>query len=365
MDRLQRESAGRSGECDCRRSGRVALNGIVYVGTDVGVFSSSTGTAAWTEVMPSFGMQGVLPNVAVTSLAIFNSGNLKRLRAATYGRGVWEWNLVTAPAFQIYVPNSPITVFAGQTATFDGTIYSLNGYNSNVSMNCLTGDTIAPQNCAAVPTPVLPIPAGTSFVVNASGNPGDYVFDLKALGSDPSALVLDYSLTLHIVDFTLSPPSPGIVNVIPGKHRGPVSLLVSPLGSFGGTVSLSCSGLPPGASCQFQPSNTVDLSSGNPASVALTVNTSSSTPLGMSQVTIIASTSGGPDKTQTLGLTVGAAADYALAIANPSLTTHVNSSAVFNGTLTSINSYASPVSLSCGTGAPPSCVVSPGSLTPS
>ena len=260
---------------------------------------------AWTEVTPSFGQQGVLPNVAVTSLAIFNSGNLKRLRAATYGRGIWEWNLVTAPAFQIYVPNSPITIFAGQTATFNGTMYSLNGYNSSVSMNCLTGDTIAPQNCAAVPTPILPIPAGTSFVVNASGNPGDYVFDLKALGSDPSALVLDYSLTLHIVDFTLSPPSPTSVTVIPGSTGGPVSLLVSPLGSFGDTVLLSCSGLPQGASCQFQPSNTVDLSSGNPASVALTVSTSSSTPLGTSQVTIIASTSGGPDKTQTLVLTVG------------------------------------------------------------
>jgi hypothetical protein len=270
--------------------------------------------------------------VAVTSLAIFNSGNLRRLRAATYGRGIWEWNLVTAPAFQIYVPNSPITVFVGQTATFNGTIYSFNGYNSNVSLTCITGDTIAPQNCAAVPTPLLPIPIGTSFVVNASGVGGDYVFDLHALGSDPSALTLDFSLTLHIVDFDLSPPAPNSVSVIPGSVSAPVALVVSGQGSFAGAVALSCSGLPAGASCQFQPSSTVS-----------------------------------PVSAQSLELTVGAAPDYSLAVTNPSLTTQVNLSASFNGTLTSLNSYASPVNLSCGPAppAPPSCVANPASVTPS
>jgi hypothetical protein len=89
------------------------------------------------------------------------------------------------------------------------------------------------------------------------------------------------------------------------------------------------------------------------------VSTSSNTPLGTSQITITASSPGGPDKTQLLTLTVGATPDYGLVVTNPSLTTHVNSSAVFNGTLTSINSYTNPVNLSCGVVAPPSCVASP------
>jgi len=344
--------------------GASLLNGTVYVGTDVGVFSSSTGSASWTEVRPGFGQQGFLPTVAVTSLAIFNSGNLKRLRAATYGRGIWEWNLVTAPDYQIYVANSPITVFAGQTATFNGTLYALNSYNSNVNLNCATGDTVAPQTCAAVPTPVLPIPAGAPFQVNAAGSPGDYVFDLHAVGSDPSALTVDFSLTLHIVDFTLGPPSPAGVSVVPGASSAPVSLLVSGLGSFAGTVTLSCSGLPAGASCQFQPSTSVDLSVLNPAPITLTISTSANTPLGISQVMIVASSVGSPDKTQPLTLTVSAAPDYSLTIVNPSLTTNINSPAVFNGTLTPINGYSSSVNLSCGPGAPPSCVASPGSATP-
>jgi hypothetical protein len=344
--------------------GASLLNSTVYVGTDVGVFSSSTGSASWSELAPSVGQQGILPNVAVTALALFNSGNLKRLRAATYGRGIWEWNLVTAPDYQIYVPNSPITVFAGQTATFNGTMYALNGYNSNVNLTCAIGDTVAPQNCSAVPTPLLPIPAGTDFQVNANGTAGDYVFSLHAVGSDPSALTVDFSLTLHIVDFTLSAPAPASISVIPGNTTAPVSLLVSGLGSFAGMVTLSCSGLPAGASCQFQPSNSVNLATGNPAPVTLTLNTTSNTPLGMSQITIIASTPGSPDKTQPLTLTVGAAPDYSLTIANPSLTANVNSPAVFTGTLTSINGYASPVSLTCGSGAPPSCLISPASVTP-
>ena len=340
------------------------LNGTVYVGTDVGVFASSTASPGWSEVAPSSGAQGSLPNVAVTALAIFNSGSVKRLRAATYGRGVWEWNLVTAPDYQIYVANSPITVFAGQTATFNGVIFALNGYNSNVSLSCATGDTIAPQSCSATPTPILPTPSGTSFQVNASGAAADYVFSLHALGFDASTLVLDFSLTLHIVDFTISPPTPATVSVVPGNTTAPVSLSVSGLGSFAGIVTLSCSGLPAGASCQFQPSGTVDLSVANPVPLTLTLSTSASTPLGASQVMLVASSTGSPDKTQALTLTVGAAPDYTLGITNQSLTSNVNTPAAFRGTLTSINSYASPVNLSCGPGAPPSCTISPASVTP-
>jgi hypothetical protein len=343
------------------------LNGTIYVGTDVGVFASSTGTASWIEVAPSFGTQGLLPNTAVTSLAIFNSGNVKRLRAATYGRGIWEWNLVTAPAFQIYVPDNPITIFAGQTATFNGTIQALNGYNSNVSLSCISGFTVAPQICAPTPTPLLPIPAGTGFTVSASGGGGDYAFNLHALGSDPNALTLDFSLTLHIVDFDLSPPTPNSVSVIPGNVSPPLSLVVSGLGSFAGAVALSCSGLPSGASCQFQPSNTVSPVAANPISVNMTMSTSSNTPLGTSQINITASSPGGTDKTQTLALTVGAASDYTLAIANSPLTTQVNAPVVFNGRLTAMNGYASTVNLSCDPAppAPPTCVANPASVTPS
>ena len=78
----------------------------------MGVFASPTSAANWMEVGPNgaAGTTGFLPNVPVTALRLFNSGGRKLLRASTYGRGVWQYNLVTTPDFTIDVQNSPLTV---------------------------------------------------------------------------------------------------------------------------------------------------------------------------------------------------------------------------------------------------------------
>jgi photosystem II stability/assembly factor-like uncharacterized protein len=62
------------------------LNGA-YAGTDIGVFYRS---ASMTEWMP---WSNGLPNTPVTDLYIYDDGTTKRLRAATFGRGVWQSNL--------------------------------------------------------------------------------------------------------------------------------------------------------------------------------------------------------------------------------------------------------------------------------
>jgi hypothetical protein len=345
-------------------SGASLSNGTVYVGTDVGVFASSTGTANWTEIGSASVANGFIPNVAVTSLQIFNSGGLKRLRAGTYGRGIWEWNLITTPDFQTNVSNNPLTIFASQTATFTGTISALNGYNSNVNLSCAAGATIPPQTCAASPGSVLPTTAGTTFAINASGSTGDYAFKVHAVGTDPEIIIHDFSLTLHIVDFALAVPSPASVSVTPGSTSAATSLSVSASGSFSGSVELSCSNLPTGAACNFQPSTSVAPTKGNPVLVSLSISTSSSSPLGTFPITISATTAGAPAKTQTFSLKVGTSPDYGLGVSNSSITATVDSSAQFNGSLTALNGYASAVALSCGTGAPPTCTVNPASATP-
>jgi hypothetical protein len=345
-------------------AGSSLVNGTVYVGTDVGVFASSTGAPGWTEVGPSTGQQGLLPNVAATSLKIFNASGLKRLRAGTYGRGIWEWNLITTPDFQLNVTNNPITVFPGQTAGFGGTIYALNGYNAGVNLSCAAGGTSPPQTCSPAPALVLPTPSGTVFTVNAGDNALDYVFNLHAVGLDPLSMTHDFALTLHVIDFTLSAPSPASVSVAPGSTTSPVSFLVSALGAFNATVTLSCSGLPAGANCQFQPSSSVVPGPGNPVAVTLNISTAAGTRVGTSIVTISASTPGEPAKSQTLTLIVGAVPDYSLAIANSTLVGSVNVPATFDGTLTSANGYGSAVTISCGPIAPPSCVPNPASVIP-
>ena len=58
-----------------------------YAGTDIGVFYLGPTVSEW---MP---WSNGLPNVPVTELLIFDDGVNKKIRAATFGRGVWQSNL--------------------------------------------------------------------------------------------------------------------------------------------------------------------------------------------------------------------------------------------------------------------------------
>jgi hypothetical protein len=184
-------------------SGASLSSGTVYVGTDVGVFASTTGAANWTAMDPAAGARGFLPNVAVTSLQIFNSVGVKLLRAATYGRGLWQWNLVTNPDFQLSLTNNLQPLLAGQSAVLNGSAFSLYGYNSSVSLSCSPASTGPPQNCAVTPASVLPGTNGTPFTLNASGSAGDYLFNLHAVGTDPATVTHDFLVSLHILWISL------------------------------------------------------------------------------------------------------------------------------------------------------------------
>jgi hypothetical protein len=331
----------------------------IYVGTDSGVFSSSTVSPTWTEVGPPSNQPGFLPNVSVTALRLFNSGGTKRLRASTYGRGIWEFNLITTPDFQASFSNNPLTTFVGQTAVFDGMLTALNGYASRVDLSCAPPK---PPTCSVSLTSWTP-PPDAQFTVTASGPAADYTFNLHAVGTDPTAVTHDFPLTLHVVDFNLTAPSPSSITANRPNGSGPVNFQVTAAGSFSAAVDLSCSGLPAGAACNFQPSSTVFPTSASPVSVTLTISTTTGTPTGTFPLTINGSTSG-INKTQNLSLTVTANADYTLLISNPSQSAPASSSATFNGTLTAFNGYTSAVDLSCGAGAPPTCMPSPSSVIP-
>ena len=345
-----------------------AASKTVYVGTDVGVFSSTTGKAGWTEVgpAPGSGQAGYLPEVPVTALHMFNSAGTIKLRASTYGRGIWEFTLAAGPDFEFAVSNNPLTVFADQTASFAGTVTSLNGYGSVVNLTCAKGATPPPANCSTTPASATPSAAGTAFTLNGNGAAGDYFFNAQGIGTDSNKITRTFSLTLHVLDFNLTPPAPASVTVTQATTSGPVSFQVTAAGAFDGNVGLSCGGLPAGAACNFQPSATVSPVAGAPASVTLTISTSSSTPAGKSSVIINGSVAGGPTRTQSLGLTVAAPVkgDFALAISNSPQTVGVTGAATFHGTLTSSGGYNSPVNLSCGGAGPPTCQASPASVTP-
>jgi hypothetical protein len=345
-------------------AGTNPLTGTVYVGTDVGVFSSLTSAASWTEVgpAPSSGETGYLPNVAVTALQMFNDGTDKWLRASTYGRGIWQFPLISTADFLISVSNTPLTVFAGSQGVFDGLVFALDGYAYNVNLSCSNGATAPPPTCTANPNTITPSSSGTSFSIITAGSDGTYSFTVQGIGTDPNSITHDAPLTLNVVDFNLTAPSPSSITVGPGATSAPVAFQVTAAGPFSQTVNLSCSGLPSGTACNFQPSSSVTPSASIPVNVTLTITTATNTPTGTSTITIRGSVVNGPTKTQGLSLTV--VPGYSMAISNPSPTAYVNSTTQFTGTLTSLDGYNSLVNLSCGTGAPPTCTVAPASVTP-
>ncbi len=338
---------------------------IIYAGTDVGVFASSTGSIAWGEVGTG---AGYLPSVPVSAIRLFNSGGTKKLRASTYGRGIWEYALATAPDFTNEISNTPQTVFGTQTATFNGTLTSLNGYANPVNLSC-TGN--VPAQCMLSPTSLTPADAGAPYTLTASGTSGvyqDYAFNVHAVGADSHALTHDAAVTLRVVDFNLTAPNPNALTVTQGGKSNVSTFQVTASGSFSGTVSLTCPiGLPAGAACVFSPGSAVNPTSGNPVTISMTVTAGSGTPVGgPTIVTLAANVVGAPSpKTQTFALRVTAAVpDFTLGVTSTPNSTVVNQSVTWNGTLTALHGYNKSVDLSCAGATPSTCSVNPSSLVP-
>ncbi len=264
---------------------------LVYVGTDVGVFQSSTSAAAWSEVGPIPGptSTGFLPNVAVTALAIFNSGGKKLLRASTYGRGVWQFNLLATPDFEISILNTPQSVFPGGNAVFNGTLIALNGYGSAVELTCVAGTSSPPVPCVASPVSVTPTLAGTAFTLTAgTSSVADYYFNAQGAGTDTNNTTHLAAVALHVVNFSLTPISPATVTEPRGATSPPVSFQVTAQGTFAQSVTLSCGFAPAisGATCGFSPAAMVYPTSSSPVSVTATVTVPPGTTTGNYTVTV-------------------------------------------------------------------------------
>jgi len=341
-------------------------NKNVYVGSDEGVFVSSTSAASWTEVGPAPGpsQNGFLPNVAVTALGIFSSGGEEFLRASTYGRGVWQWPIAATPDYQLAISNSPLTAFPNQAVAFNGTAASVNGYASSVALTCVA----APSPCTIKPSSVTPSnPASNaSFTVNVAAPTGDYNFNLQGIGTDPKQLTRHASFTLHVVDFGLTKPSPATVTVPRGTTSPPVSFQITAAGSFNQPVTVSCNPGIANATCALTPSATVNPTSTNPVSMTASVTVPAGTAPKTYSVIIQATTAGAPATLSTdFTLKVTTNPDFNLSEPSPFPEVNAGSTGT-NGpiSITSQDGFSGTVTLSCpATFGPNSCSVSPTSVS--
>jgi len=340
----------------------------VYVATDVGVFASSTSLpATWTELGPNpvTDQIGFLPNVAVTALGLFSSGGKQLLRASTYGRGMWQFNLVITPDFVLSVSNSLLTIFPGQTATLNGTASAFDGYASSVALSCVAGSTGPPSTCLVSPSTLTPANK-TPFTVTVGGAVGDYSFNVQAAGSDTKNITHQVPVTLHVVNFAMTPPSPATVTVPRGTTSAPVSFQITAAGSFNQNVTVSCSPAIIGATCTLTPGTTVSPTSSTAVNMTASVAVPLGTAPGSYPVTLQATTSGAPATlTTSFTLTVTANPDFILTepIAFPEV--NVGSSGTTGMlSIAAQDGFSGTVTLSCPTtfGAG-SCSISPTSVS--
>jgi hypothetical protein len=272
-----------------------AAAGVIYAGTDVGLFSSPTSGSAgsWTEVGPAASSgSGFLPSAPVTAIRIFNSGATKKLRVSTYGRGIWEFDLAVTPDFSLSATPSSLSITpggAGGTSTI--TVTDAGGFTGSVSLvasGLPTGVTAVFNPTSTTTTSVL--------TLTASGAATAGTATVTITGTSGS---LTHTTTIALTvtgppDFALS-ASPSALTLKQGAN-GTSTITVSPSNGFAGSVSLAATGLPTGVTASFNPTSTTTTS-------VLTLTASNSATPTTATVTVTG-TSGSLVHTTTIALTV-------------------------------------------------------------
>ncbi|MDP1621336.1 MAG: T9SS type A sorting domain-containing protein [Bacteroidales bacterium] len=130
---------------------------IIYLGMNIGVYYKEDNASTWTELASG------LPMVAVNEVEIQNSGN--KLRVATYGRGVWETDLIEPG---ILNPAGFTATPVGLTGI--GLQWQKNVNNDNVLLAFNTSATFgSPVNGVAYSASSL-IPGGGTVIYAGSAN---------------------------------------------------------------------------------------------------------------------------------------------------------------------------------------------------
>ncbi len=112
-------------------------------------------------------------------------------------------------------------------------------------------------------------------------NAGPGYDEATGLGSvDAGAMAAIWpNVTAANASFSLLPQTSTLT--VPASGSGQVTLVLSPSNGFSGSVTLTCSGLPSGASCSFSPGSSVNLASGTAQNVSMTVTAGSSASLAL------------------------------------------------------------------------------------
>ncbi|MFB0923893.1 MAG: hypothetical protein QMB65_01205, partial [Vicingaceae bacterium] len=187
----------------------------IYLGTEIGVYKKAMTDASWSLYNPN------LPNMAVLELEIMYGSNT--LRAATWGRGLWEYTLDNRQNFPtilttkitdqptLSVPLEGNDQYVTSTITYDNTITSAYvewSVNTPVFGNVIPmTNTIDSTWVSNNPIPNQPVGTKVYFKVYAVGNAGDtsetykFIYDVKELVPCLSSGNMSWATAVTLVDF--------------------------------------------------------------------------------------------------------------------------------------------------------------------
>ena len=150
---------------------------IVYVALDTGVYYTQNVSACVQPISACWNVYGSgLPWSPVMSLMAYNEGSVQSLRAATWGRGIWQIPLLTAgiaPTTASFNPSAltftaqPLQSLSAQQTV---TVTNTGRLNLNVSTVTISGDFTESDSCAGQSlAPGAACPIEVSFNPSQSG----------------------------------------------------------------------------------------------------------------------------------------------------------------------------------------------------
>jgi hypothetical protein len=271
-----------------------------------------------------------------------DSGNASNLVWVDSGSNIlFARQTVPPPAGFTMTLNTPSQTATAGTATYTLTLTAENGFNQAVTITCPSG---LPAGAACSATQVIPTASGTSAtvtVITVSSVPaGTYPFTITGTAgitthSVQAALVVNGAST---PDFSVSFPSSSAMSL--QGQTASYTVNIGSIAGFNKSVSITCAGLPIGATCASSPASVIP-----PGSATVTIAVSGTLAQGTYPFTITG-TNGGTNHSQSATLAVGTI--NATVGPSTSATIAVGSSANFAVSLTSTNGSAGLVSLSCG-----------------
>jgi regulation of enolase protein 1 (concanavalin A-like superfamily)/uncharacterized membrane protein len=249
---------------------------------------------------------------------------------------IHRMTVVPTADFSISATPSSQTVAQGSNTTYTTTISPLNGFTDTVSLNVsglpagatanfIPASAVNPRTWALMVSTATTTAAGT-YTVTISGTSG----------------TLSHSTTVTLVvsgppDFSIS-ASPSSQTVTQGNGTT-YTASISALSGFTGTVNLSVSGLPTGATASFNPTSV-----GGSGNSTLTVSTATTTPTGTYTLTITG-TSSTLSHSATVTLVVSTP-DFSLAASPSSQTVTPGNNATYTTSISALNSFTGTVNLS-------------------